>query len=697
MFAVSAFVLCLCAQDPKVQDEKKEVIVEEKREPSTTVPSLKEAVRRMDFAPGGVDVIDGDEYRTGRVFLPQDAFRFSPGVYMQTRFGAEESRMSIRGSGIQRTFHGRGMVVMQDGVPINLADGSFDMQAIEPLSARYIEVWRGANALQYGSATLGGAINFVSPTGHDSGAALGRVEGGSFGYVRGQLSLAQAKDAFDVFATFTEFDTDGFRDHADQSNQRIFTNFGYRFSNDVENRLYVTWAQTDSELPGSLTRAQMEADPTQANPANVTGDQKRDFWLARLADRTTWSLGQEARADLTVAWTRKELFHPLGTPGPGVIDQESDDFVLYASYTSETKWFGRDNRFIAGISPAYGLNKDRRYVNVGGQRGPETAANDLSVVNLSAFLEEQHYVADSFALVLGLQASYIEMEQDDVFPVSGVNLDNSGDETYAGVNPKIGARYELDERSQIFFNVSRSYEPPSWGETVSPAAAGGINFPDAQEAWTFEIGTRGGAGIVSWDLAVYHAEIDGELLSLTDGLGNPLGTVNADSTTHSGVEVGLDLTLFEAKPEAGGDVLVPSRILVRQSYLWSRFRFDDDAVYGNNEIAGMPEHLYRVEIRLEHRTGIYVAPNLEWAMSDWFVDHANTVQADGYATYGIQVGYRAAGFTIFVEARNLTDRLYAPTTGVVNDAQLPANGSGNPAVFNPADERSFYAGLEYRY
>ena len=41
-------------------------------------------------------------------------------------------------------------------------------ERLEPLAARYVEVYRGPNALQYGAATLGGAINFVSPTGRSA-------------------------------------------------------------------------------------------------------------------------------------------------------------------------------------------------------------------------------------------------------------------------------------------------------------------------------------------------------------------------------------------------------------------------------------------------------------------------------------------------------------------------------------------------
>ncbi len=116
--------------------------------------------------PGGVAIVDAEDYKRGRATNLKDALDYAPGVFVQPRFGSEESRLSIRGSGIQRTFHGRGLKLMQDGVPLNLADGGFDFQAIEPLAAQYIEVYRGANALEYGSTTLGGAINFVSHTGH---------------------------------------------------------------------------------------------------------------------------------------------------------------------------------------------------------------------------------------------------------------------------------------------------------------------------------------------------------------------------------------------------------------------------------------------------------------------------------------------------------------------------------------------------
>ncbi|HNL92141.1 MAG TPA: TonB-dependent receptor plug domain-containing protein, partial [Pseudomonadales bacterium] len=75
----------------------------------TTVPSLVEAEQAARLTPGGANVVDSESYTTGRASTVQDALGYSPGVFVQPRFGAEESRLSIRGSGIQRTFHMRGI------------------------------------------------------------------------------------------------------------------------------------------------------------------------------------------------------------------------------------------------------------------------------------------------------------------------------------------------------------------------------------------------------------------------------------------------------------------------------------------------------------------------------------------------------------------------------------------------------------
>jgi len=277
-----------------------ETVVSAKPE-SLTNPSIRTLREQIAEIPGAGEVIDAEYYKYGRSTTVKDALDYAPGVFVQPRFGAEEARISIRGSGIQRTFHGRGLKLLQDGVPINLADGSFEFQVIEPLAAKAIEVYRGSNGLEYGATTLGGAINFISYTGYDAPLLDARFEYGSYNTYRALLSSGAVVGPFDYFVSLSHFSTDGYRDHSSQNNQRIFANLGYKFHEELETRFYLGLAQTDSELPGSLTAAQMDENPEMAQrvPAflrgiqpvarfdYVTSDWKRDYDLIRIAGNAT--------------------------------------------------------------------------------------------------------------------------------------------------------------------------------------------------------------------------------------------------------------------------------------------------------------------------------------------------------------------------------------------------------------------------
>ncbi len=675
--------VCMRAADSPI--EIPEVVVEAQGLSSDTVPSLQQKSNQVNKVMGGASVVDADNTRKGRASTVADSLKLVPGVYAQPRFGAEEARLSIRGSGLQRTFHGRGIKVLQDGAPINLADGGFDFQALDPLSVRYIEVYRGANALEFGAANLGGAINYVSRTGRTSSPFQARYEGGSYQYHRGQLSSGRVIGDSDYYGSLSEFYQDGFREHSRQNTQRFFGNFGHRFSGNTENRTYLTYVRTDSELPGSLTKAQMNRDPRQANAANISGDQKRDFNLFRLANKTTFA-GNGQRFDLSGYYSWKHLDHPIFQ----VIDQLTNDAGVTAAYTNVNEWLGRRNRFMAGITPSVGVTRDQRYVNVSGGRGAQTGDSDQTSTNAEAFVENQIYVTKALAIGVGAQAAYAERKNEDNMPVTPSDKDNSDTQTYSGFSPKIGARYEFNSRDQIYTNIARSFEPPSFGELVGNNVNGGLVKLDAQTATTFEVGTRGQRNIARWDVSVYHALVKDELLSLTDAAGNPLGTVNANETIHEGVEAGLDLALLRGLLTSDGEA---DQVVLRQAYTINHFTFDNDPVYGTNDLAGVPGQIYQAELQYEHPTGWYGGPSIEWVPVRFPIDHKNTFFADPYSSWGFKAGYRPRkGLSIFVDARNLGDKIYAGTTGVIANA----NGADS-AQFLPADGRSVYGGIEWNF
>jgi len=635
-----------------------------------TVDDIAAAERRLAQRAGATALIDAETYRDRRNATLADALGYAPGVFVQPRFGAEEARLFIRGSGLQRTFHGRGIELLQDGGPLNLADGGFDFQAVEPLAARYIEVYRGANALEYGAATLGGAINFVSPTGYDAAPAALRVEGGSFGYLRGQAAFAGHGERADGYVSLTGANQDGFREHARQENYRLFGNAGYRFGPTVEGRVYVTHVDTNSELPGNLTLAQAEDDPRTANAGNLALDQRRDFRLDRVAGKLAWTPSEGRSLVASAYYADKTLHHPIFQ----VLEQDSQDAGVDLRWRSEGRLGGYRNALIAGIAFAQGEIDDNRFVNVAGKAGARTHRFDQRATNAKAYVENQTWLSDRWTLVLGAQGLKSSRRSRDRFVVGG--RDESFHVDYSGLSPKLGARYIVDDGLQFFGNLSRSLEPPSFSELTGGP---GVTQANKQRAATAELGMRMDRGSLSADAAVYRARIEGELLALTDGAGNPLGTVNADHTLHQGLEFGLGWRLADA-------------CTLSANYLWNDFRFDGDPVYGDNDLAGVPQQLLRASLRWSPDERFYVAPNLETAPQDYYIDHANTFRAPGYTIYGLRIGGKfASGWSWFADARNLGDRKWIASTNVVADAK-----GLDAANFLPGDGRSFYVGLEWR-
>ena len=129
--------------------------------------------------PGAVAVVSQESYSDRMATGLVDMLRDVPGVYIQKKWGGD-TRLSIRGSGIGNANHNRGLLLAQDGVPLNEADGYGDSQIADPLLTRFVEVYRGGNALRFGGALLGGAINLVTPTGRTAGAdtLTGRITPG---------------------------------------------------------------------------------------------------------------------------------------------------------------------------------------------------------------------------------------------------------------------------------------------------------------------------------------------------------------------------------------------------------------------------------------------------------------------------------------------------------------------------------------
>jgi iron complex outermembrane receptor protein len=645
---------------------------------------LAEVRARMRQVPGAVDLVEEQDLERTRQTNFSDILRFTPGVYAQSRFGAaDETHLSIRGSGLRNNFHLRGVNVLVNGMPYRNADGFTDFESLELLTASNVQVYKGGNALRYGGSTLGGAINLETRTGYTAEPFQLYAQGGSFGFFKGQVSSGDVIDDIDYYASYARTSLDGFRDHSAQRRDRVNGHLGIVLTPDVDLRTFWFFAHVEEDLPGSLTRAEMDANPEAATPANVENDWGRDYDLHHLGVQLRVQLGPEQRLDVAPYFQYRDIVHPIFR----VIDQISRDVGVEARYESTVPLGAHDNRFVLGVQPTFGNVDDKQFENVGGEKGDLAKDQRDEAGGLAVYLEDVLSFAPRLSAVAGLRYDRSRRAVEDDFLSDG---DQSDERTFEAVQPKIGFLVEVPEiGGQVFGNASRIYEPPLLLELNSLTVPGFVDL-DAQDAWQFEVGTRGSMGPWRWQLSAFDIEIDDEILNVNvrpfpDAPFTVPTYRNADETRHRGLEAGLELSapVSLLGSEEGGE-----RAGFRMAYTLSSFEYVSDPDFEGNEIPGIPDHVFQLEAEYAHPVGLSIAPSLEWVPGDVFVDSANTVSSDGWFTFGLRGEWRidAVGAVAFAEARNLTDEVYSPTFSIDDAAGR---------FFQPADGRSLYAGIRW--
>lgn len=642
----------------------------------TASPIVEEAAARVQRTPGGVDVAAAQEFENKLAVSLRDALAFSPGVYTQPRFG-QEVRISIRGSGLSRGYHMRGLTLMQDGIPINAADDNGDFQELDPQVFQHIEVYRGGNALRYGGSTLGGAINAVTPTGRSAPGAEVRIDGGSFGTLRGKVAYGYADDRGDAYAALTADTSDSDRAHGDRKALRFNGNVGLKLSDRVETRFYTSTQAIRQHLAGALSEKDVLTNPAKGNSV---GDQARNIDSIRLQNRTSIDLGNGTAA-FGLFYNAKHLVHPIYQ----LIDQTSGNGGLFASLDLAGHLGAMPVELSLGSQARFGRTVARQYVNVNGKAGALTADAVQKAQTINSYGEARIAPVANVWLIAGGLYTHGERKIENRLASA-----RSGDASFDAFAPKFGLLYQPGETIQFYANYSRSVELPGLTELAQTPTGGvpGFTPVDPQRAWTAEIGTRGRAGIIGWDISLYRADIRGEMLQYSVVAGTiPAATFNADHTRHQGLEARLDLTLT---PWA----------TLRQVYSYSDFRFRDDSQFGNNRLPVVPRHFYRAELKLGS-DALSITPAVEWTPQGAWVDYASSKRVGGYAllNLGAQAQVRD-GVTLFLDARNLTQqRAVGDISALVQyAADNPATAADEGSVtFYPIERRAFYAGVRARF
>ena len=375
--------------------------------------------------------------------------RYVPGMWAESSCGSEELFFSSRGSNLDATDYDKnGIKLLQDGLPVTTADGNNHNRVVDPLSARYASVARGANALTYGASTLGGAIDFISPTARNSAPLSVFLDAGGHGSLNGRATAGAAGERVDGLLTVEGRQWDGYRDHSDQERWGLYGNAGW---------------QTSSGDPAPVrdVRPQRSAPAGRAH-ARRGGERSRPGERGRARRQLRQGREDGARGGqgelgpgrrrvvlAGLSYEGQSLYHPIVNqifvdfdgPGPNapvevfslLVDTDHRDLGAMVRYDRR---LGRHD-LLAGVNYGNGSVEGGNYRNRDGQPNGISELVDNNADGVEAFLVDRWRASDRWTLVFGGQV--VSGRRDVRTTNATTGAVSNPDHRFSSFNPRAGA------------------------------------------------------------------------------------------------------------------------------------------------------------------------------------------------------------------------------------------------------------------
>ena len=633
---LTGFCICVCyAQDQSI------VIT------ATRFPDAKRDL------PVGVTVITADDIRKSASSNLGDILAQFGLLQIRDLAGTQNPQLDLRGFGVTGD---QNTLVLLDGLRLSEADlESAQLSAIPLESIERIEIVRGSGAVLYGAGATGGTINIItrrSRAGEARGDAL--VRAGGFGTEEFRGGFSKQGEVFGGGVAASYEDTDGYRAN---SRYRQRSAFGRVDAQLPSGRAYLK-ADVDEQrarLPGSLTEAQINADPRQT----TTPDDWRERDGAQISTGGAYFLGRhEITADLGYRQrTTRAFFAAFG-------GFYTDTDANLWSFTPRAKFkfdaLGRTHDFIVGV------DVEQWDYNTLSASSPATTSAPFSKRHgeqdsLGWYAQTNFWLTPATRLVLGGRIQHIDQRlTEEVFPLDDRrNADRL--EAY-----EAALRHSFAGGWSLYGRYGKSFRVGNFDENACffPPCSAALLLP--QTALTSELGAEFENRSVRVRTSIYDTRLENEIYF------SPLtfSNINLSPTEREGFEL-------EALWHASSTVDLRGGLAFQRAHFRS-------GVYGGVDVSGktvplVPEVLATAGASWSFMPGGRFNLNLRHVGQQRFDnDQANTFarQMPEYTLADAKVEYRfARRWEAALEVRNLFDKhyfSYGATTGATTYSALPA-------------------------
>jgi iron complex outermembrane recepter protein len=660
----------------------------------TTVVPLPEVVvtgtRTLETqlrAPAAISVVDRREFSDSRGLSLKDALATVPGVFVQSRSGGQDIRITIRGFGARgngersNTGNIRGIRVMTDGIPVTEPDGRSSLDLVDLGSAGSIEVQRSNASALFGNAT-GGVVNVRSDLRFERPYVELRERAGSFGYHREQGIVGFAAGLGRGTISVLNSTLDGWRGHSGSTSTQAQVRFATPLDESTRLGVLLDAASNLNRFPGALDSTEFENNPRQANPTFIQRDDRRRNRIGRVA--MTLDRALASSQDLSVS-----LFVE-----PKVLQRSERnrfrDFTRYhlggsATYQRRERWSPTlEGRTAVGADEAYQDGAIQFYtLTPSGGRGTGLIADKREGANSAGIFFEQELRWNQrwSARVAARYDNLWYLSEDHIDPVL------NAEKTFAKWTPKVSLSYGLDSHT-VYASLGGGVEAPAFNEIDPPPGLDTLTslnpFLEPMRSKTYELGSKGrlaklaSLGEVRYDAALYWIDVYNDIVPYNGGA----YFYTAGRSRRRGAELGLDWL-----PLRG--LLVEGALTVSENRYLDYKNLAED--FSGHRIAGLPRTTFSGSARYDAPGGVSVAVRAE-NVGAYFADDRNAATAAAFTVLGASLGYeRPVGefaLRAFVSGDNLTDQHYV--------ASVFINGINNQ-FFEPGVPRNWSAGLTLRY
>ena len=631
--------------------------------------------------PGSYSVIDGDTVIDLAADHPAELLNTLPGVNIQMNSG-QEHLIAIR-SPVLTGGAGQGsFLILENGVPTRAPAFGNVNSLLEPHHevASAVEVVRGPGSAKYGSNAVHGLINVFLP----EPGLLGGAPGAGAGVVQVSASTLQRYKA-DTALDFDDRTTAALSLQKDVG-WRDFTGLDQQKLSLVSAQSFGPWRATawlsaqnmHQETAGFIQgfKAYRDRDIARSNANPEAG---RDARSARAAVRIEREF-QNGTVSFTPFLRGQEMsfrqhflpyrgFEENGHWGGGlqarweeialsnaVILSVGSDIDLSTGFLKETQddpfgFFPGDARFPVGVHYDYEVDTDA----------------------YSVWAEAEWSVSDRFRVLAGLRGEAHEYDYDTDAPagINGrFNVPEDRSDSFDLLTPKLGAVWDASTDLEAYLNYARGERAPQASDLYRLQSQQIVGEVEEETLNSIEIGLRGVAAGVTFDLAAYHMEKDNFFFRDADGLNVPNG-----ATEHSGLELAVLGDVWASARNTGQGLRVAG------SVAWSdqTYAFDrpvgnaSEAISSGDRIDTAPEWLADLTLTYAHSDQTEAALQFEY-IGEYVTNPANTREYPGHLVTHFRFGHTInADLDAFVLVRNVFDLEYADRADFAfgNDRYFP--------------------------